>query len=970
MQKNIKLLKVLAFPVSAWFAFTIGTSVIQAEETTNAIEVSNVEEMNEGENNKESTNVEISSSTEDGENGEEIEEVEKKEDVSYSTHVQDVGWQEEKNNGETSGTVGEAKRLEAISIKLDNQSDYVGDIIYQTHVQYIGWQDWKKNGEIAGTTGQSLRLEAICIQLTDEWNALYTVIYRVHCQDYGWLDWVENGEIAGTVGQGKRLEGIEIKLLKKSEIDPSVSYKTHIQDQGWESTNKKDGQVSGTTGSSKRLEAIEVKLNDSKYEGSIAYKTHIQNQGWESEWHQDNDVSGTIGQSLRLEAIQIKLLGEIADYYDVYYRVHCQDYGWLGWAKNGESAGTEGLNYRLEAIEIQLVKKLENAPGSTDQRFIKEAVYTISDGTETVRQYKKNNKYYLFLKNTFDLSKSVITSDVDLLSTSYGLIENGHSIVGDFTNLGSLVIKTISNFVNTIEIIQSEVPSLNITLNDSVTLDDVNIGSKDIKYKSTLTIMGSEDESYNLTDVDIELKGRGNTSWTYPKRGYQIKLDKKQNLLGIGNGKSKKWVLLANYMDDTLLKNKFMYDLCVNSGLSSIPNSAFVDLYVNGEYIGNYLLCDKIEVGKDRVNLKNEDGVLVEMDFAYYVQEEYNFASSVTGNRFVIKEFGNDDMNDADKLNAMNAFKISIENLEEKLNQEASWNVISSLIDVDSFVKYYLVNEFAGNFDTFISSTYFYQDGKNGLIHMGPIWDYDKDNFMTDAKSDFTLYTNMHNYMVQLHKYPQFAQKIDQFYNEILKFTLEEENIKEYESYITNSSRINSIVWNSESTYESSLQQLNDWIEQRKDYYAQRYGSEDYNIYYSTHVENDGWLYASGSAQTNGTIGESKRIEAIRIYGVDEEGKDLSLIYQTHIQDIGWQDWKKNGEVTGTTGQAKQLEAIRIKLTDDSAEKYDVYYRVHCQDIGWTPWSENGETAGTVGLGKRLEAIEIKLVKKENTTEV
>ena len=371
--KKIRLLKALAFPVSAWFAFTIGTSVIQAEETTNAIEVSNVEEMNEGENNKESTNVEISSSTEDGENGEEIEEVEKKEDVSYSTHVQDIGWQEEKNNGETSGTVGEAKRLEAISIKLDNQSDYVGDIIYQTHVQYIGWQDWKKNGEISGTTGQSLRLEAIRIQLTDEWNALYTVIYRVHCQDYGWLDWVENGEIAGTVGQGKRLEGIEIKLLKKSEIDPSVSYKTHIQDQGWESTNKKDGQVSGTTGSSKRLEAIEVKLNDSKYEGSIAYKTHIQNQGWESEWHQDNDVSGTIGQSLRLEAIQIKLLGEIADYYDVYYRVHCQDYGWLGWAKNGESAGTEGLNYRLEAIEIKLMEKGIYIT-TTDLPFIKDTI--------------------------------------------------------------------------------------------------------------------------------------------------------------------------------------------------------------------------------------------------------------------------------------------------------------------------------------------------------------------------------------------------------------------------------------------------------------------------------------------------------------------------------------------------------------------------------------------------------------------
>jgi uncharacterized protein YjdB len=75
-------------------------------------------------------------------------------------------------------------------------------------------------------------------------------------------------------------------------------------------------------------------------------------------------MSGTSGRGLRLEAIQIKLTGEMANQYDVYYRVHAQNFGWLGWAKNGASAGTEGYGYRLEGIQIVLVKKGGSAPAS------------------------------------------------------------------------------------------------------------------------------------------------------------------------------------------------------------------------------------------------------------------------------------------------------------------------------------------------------------------------------------------------------------------------------------------------------------------------------------------------------------------------------------------------------------------------------------------------------------------------------
>lgn len=79
----------------------------------------------------------------------------------------------------------------------------------------------------------------------------------------------------------------------------------------------------------------------------------------------DGQISGTTGRALRVEAINISLTGEMARKYDVYYRVHVQNYGWLSWAKNGENAGTEGLGLRMESMQILLVKKGENKPSNT-----------------------------------------------------------------------------------------------------------------------------------------------------------------------------------------------------------------------------------------------------------------------------------------------------------------------------------------------------------------------------------------------------------------------------------------------------------------------------------------------------------------------------------------------------------------------------------------------------------------------------
>lgn len=142
--------------------------------------------------------------------------------VSYQVHGQTYGWnQSAMTNGETAGTTGRSKRLEAIIISLTGKDLPDGaSIIYQVHGQSYGWsQPAKADGAIAGTTGKSKRLEAIKITLKNMPG--YAVVYRVHQQSYGWSDWVmtENGTniskaaVAGQTGKSKQLEAIEIKLV-------------------------------------------------------------------------------------------------------------------------------------------------------------------------------------------------------------------------------------------------------------------------------------------------------------------------------------------------------------------------------------------------------------------------------------------------------------------------------------------------------------------------------------------------------------------------------------------------------------------------------------------------------------------------------------------------------------------------------------------------------------------------------------
>lgn len=280
--------------------------------------------------------------------------------ICYTTHIQDIGWQNQVKDGEMAGTEGQAKRLEAIKITLKDLSGV--KIKYQTHIQDIGWQDWKYDGTLAGTEGQSKRLEAIRIELEE--SDKYSIMYRVHIQDIGWQDWRYDGEKAGTEGQSKRLEAIQIKIVEK-QTSISVNYSVHVQDIGWQNW-KAEEKIAGTEGQSKRLEAIKIELLTNIKNLKLKYRVHIQDIGWQ-DWKDSEEMAGTEGQSKRLEAIQIKL--ENTQDYSIEYRVHVQDIGWQDWVKDGEISGTEGQSKRLEAIQIRIISKENDSDSQEEPKF-------------------------------------------------------------------------------------------------------------------------------------------------------------------------------------------------------------------------------------------------------------------------------------------------------------------------------------------------------------------------------------------------------------------------------------------------------------------------------------------------------------------------------------------------------------------------------------------------------------------------
>ena len=231
----------------------------------------------------------------------------------------------------------------------------------------------------------------------------------------------------------------------------------------------------------------------------------------------------------------------------------------------------------------------------------------------------------------------------------------------------------------------------------------------------------------NATYADVQMKGRGNSTWGYPKKPYAIKLDKKAEVLGMP--KHKRWVLLANYLDHTCMRNAVAFEIARRlPGLEWTPGGGFVDLVMNGEYQGCYYLCEQIKVDKNRVNITEIDpsdiagdavtgGYLFELD-SYY-DELFKFRTSY---RNLPVQFKDPDEDIADE---QYKYVKDYFNKIESILYGSDESDVFDYIDLDSFVDWFLVNTLTGNREPQHPKSSYMNKDRGGKLKAGPVWDYD-----------------------------------------------------------------------------------------------------------------------------------------------------------------------------------------------------------------------------------------------------
>ena len=264
------------------------------------------------------------------------------------------------------------------------------------------------------------------------------------------------------------------------------------------------------------------------------------------------------------------------------------------------------------------------------------------------------------------------------------------------------------------------------------TKDAANISSKETEVASTVYVISENGTKFHYAE-ETGARGRGNASWDFDKKPYRLKFDKKVQLLD-APAKAKKWTLISNHSDKSLMRNILAFEISRRVGAKYTPYCHPVDVIVNGEYKGCYQLCDQIEINKDRVNITEmepEDisdealtgGYLFEIDAYAYNEPSHSIFYSGKSIPVTIKSPDDDDIVSEQKQYIENYFK-RFENIlfsNDFTNEEYGYR---TMFDTESFIKHFIVGEISGNTDTYWS-TYMYKERGDDKIYTGPVWDFD-----------------------------------------------------------------------------------------------------------------------------------------------------------------------------------------------------------------------------------------------------
>lgn len=255
--------------------------------------------------------------------------------------------------------------------------------------------------------------------------------------------------------------------------------------------------------------------------------------------------------------------------------------------------------------------------------------------------------------------------------------------------------------------------------------------SKDDKINSTVHII-SEGGTKLLSKKDTECKGRGNASWNFPKKPMRLKFPKKQTVLPDAPAKCKKWTLINNYGDKSLMRNKIAFHMSRGIGLSYTPYCQFVDLIFNGEYQGCYQLCDQVEVNPGRVEITEmtpddiegealTGGYFIEIDA--YANQEASWFESLRGIPVTIKSPDEDEITPEQSAYIKDYFN-KFETAVFTYGFTSETTGYRKYLNLDSFLQYFIVGELDGNTDYFWSIYMSKERGEEKFV-VGPVWDVD-----------------------------------------------------------------------------------------------------------------------------------------------------------------------------------------------------------------------------------------------------
>lgn len=307
------------------------------------------------------------------------------------------------------------------------------------------------------------------------------------------------------------------------------------------------------------------------------------------------------------------------------------------------------------------------------------------------------------------------------------------------------------------------------------------------------------------------INGRGNVTWKLAeKKSYSMTLTREADLLEMGA--AKKWILLSDIFDPSHLRNKLVYDFASEMGLAFSPESRWVDLYLNGDYAGLYLLTERNEVHPQRVDLSGGDSFLVSAELASRLDSQnYDYITTPSGTAL--------------RIHHSSLFTEELETIWASAEgailasdgvDPASGKHWTEQIDLDSWAKKYLIEEIFGNVDSTISQFYYYDAASGGgKIFAGPVWDYDSSMgfyipTVLFADKPGTWYhalcqkAEFHDRVVQLYE-TQFRPRME----EILTQTLQM-----YAAGIREACLLDQYRWNTEGA-EGNLQTLYYYMKER-----------------------------------------------------------------------------------------------------------------------------------------------------------